>query len=85
MLPIVSAVVVGSQAPPRRAFALSMAFVLPMALTYAALGVAAALAGANLQAMLQNRWTLLALGGVYIVLALGMFGFFTLQLPARLR
>ena len=85
MLPIVSGVVIGSQAPPRRAFALSMAFVLPMALTYAALGVAAALAGANLQAMLQNRWTMLALGGVYTVLALGMFGFFTLQLPARLR
>ena len=85
MLPIVSGVVVGSQAPPRRAFALSMAFVLPMALTYAALGVAAALAGANLQAMLQNRWTMAGLGGVYTVLALGMFGFFSLQLPARLR
>jgi thiol:disulfide interchange protein DsbD len=62
-----------------------MAFVLPMALTYSALGVAAALAGANLQAMLQNRWTMLALGGIYVVLALGMFGVFTLQLPARLR
>ena len=85
MLPIVSGIVVGSQAPPRRAFALSMAFVLPMALTYSGLGVAAALAGANLQAMLQNRWTMLALASVYIVLALGMFGVFTLQLPARLR
>ncbi len=85
MLPIVSGIVVGSQAPPRRAFALSMAFVLPMALTYSGLGVAAALAGANLQAMLQNRWTMLALGAVYVVLALGMFGVFTLQLPARLR
>ena len=85
MLPIVSGVVVGSQAAPRRAFALSMAFVLPMAGTYAALGVAAALAGANLQAMLQNRWTMLGLGSVYVVLALGMFGFFSLQLPARLR
>lgn len=85
MLPIVSGIVVGSQAPPRRAFVLSMAFVLPMALTYSGLGVAAALAGANLQAMLQNRWTMLALGGVYAVLALGMFGAFTLQLPAPLR
>ncbi len=45
MLPIVSGIVVGSQAPPRRAFALSLAFVLPMAATYATLGVAAALAG----------------------------------------
>ncbi len=85
MLPIVSGIVVGSQASTRRALALSIAFVLPMAATYAALGVAAALAGANLQAMLQNRWTMLALGGVYVVLALGMFGVFTLQLPARLR
>lgn len=85
MLPIVSGVVVGNQATPRRAFALSMAFVLPMAMTYAALGVGAALAGANLQAMLQNRWTMIALGAVYVGLALGMFGFFTLQLPAGLR
>ncbi|MGK2901219.1 MAG: protein-disulfide reductase DsbD [Burkholderiaceae bacterium] len=85
MLPIVSGIVVGSQAPPRRALALSLAFALPMALTYAALGVAAALAGANLQAALQSRWTVLVLGVVYIVLALGMFGVFTLQLPARLR
>ncbi len=85
MLPIVSGIVVGSQAPPRRAFALSLAFVVPMALTYSGLGVAAALAGANLQAALQNRWTMLALASVYVVLALGMFGVFTLQLPARLR
>src|SRR3990167_9452275 len=85
MLPIVSGIVGGSQAPQRRAFALSMAFVLPMAATYSTLGVAAALAGANLQAMLQNRWTVLVLGGGYVGLALGMFGVFTLQLPARLR
>ncbi len=85
MLPIVSGIVVGNHAPPRRAFALSMAFVLPMAATYATLGVVAALAGANLQAMLQNRWTVLALGSVYVALALGMFGVFTLQLPAALR
>ncbi len=85
MLPIISGIVVGSRPPPRRAWALSLAFVLPMALTYALLGIAAALAGANLQAMLQNRWTMLMLGGVYAVLALGMFGVFTLQLPTFLR
>ena len=85
MVPIVSSIVAGSRAGPRRSFALSLAFVLPMALTYAALGIAAALAGANLQAWMQNRWTLFAFGGVFVVLALGMFGFFELQLPAFLR
>lgn len=85
MVPIVSSIVVGSQAGPRRSFVLSLAFVLPMALTYAALGMAAALAGANVQAWMQNRWALFAFGAVFVVLALGMFGFFELQLPAFLR
>lgn len=85
MLPIVSGIVVGSQAPPRRAFALSLAFVLAMALTYALLGAAAAVSGANLQALLQNRWTVTLFSILFVVLALAMFGFFTLQLPALLR
>ncbi|MHB1124585.1 MAG: protein-disulfide reductase DsbD [Ramlibacter sp.] len=85
MVPIVSSMVAGSQAAPRRAFVLTLAFVLAMALVYAALGVAAALAGAGLQAVLQNQWAILAFAGVFVVLALAMFGFFELQLPAAVR
>lgn len=85
MIPILSSMVVGSRAGPRRALALSLAFVLPMALTYAGLGAAAAVAGANLQALLQNRWALFGLGGVFVVLAASMFGLFTLQLPGFVR
>ena len=85
MVPIVSGIVIGSQAAPRRAFSLSLAFVLPMAATYALLGVGAALAGANLQVVLQNRWTLWAFGTVFVGLGLSMLGVYTLQLPAVLR
>lgn len=85
MVPIVSSMVAGSQAAPRRAFVLTLAFVLAMALVYAALGVAAALAGAGLQAVLQNQWAILGFAGVFVVLALAMFGFFELQLPAGVR
>ena len=85
MVPIVSSIVVGNRAGPRRALALSLAFVLAMALTYAGLGVAAAMAGANLQALLQNRWTLFGMGALFVVLAMSMFGYVTLQLPQRLR
>ncbi|MFH1818694.1 MAG: protein-disulfide reductase DsbD [Pseudomonadota bacterium] len=85
MLPILSSLIAGSGASPRRGFALSLAFVLPMALTYAAVGAAAALAGANLQATLQNPWVLGAFGLMFGVLALAMFGFYELQLPAVLR
>ena len=72
------------QAAPRRALVLSLTFVLPMALTYAGVGVAAALAGANLQAVLQNPWALAAMGLVFVLLAGSMFGWYALQLPAAL-
>lgn len=85
MLPIVSSLVVGARASPRRGLILSLAFVLPMAATYAAMGVAAALAGASLQASLQNPYMLGLLGTVFVTLAFAMFGFYNLQLPASLR
>ncbi len=85
MVPILSSLIAGSGASPRRGFILSLAFVLPMALTYAAVGAAAALAGANLQAVLQNPWVLGTFGLIFVVLALAMFGFYELQLPAVLR
>ncbi|MDP2451802.1 MAG: protein-disulfide reductase DsbD [Polaromonas sp.] len=85
MVPILSSLIAGSGASPRRGFILSLAFVLPMALTYAGVGAAAALAGANLQAVLQNPWVLGTFGLVFVVLALAMFGFYELQLPAVLR
>lgn len=85
MIPIISSLIVGGQPPPRRALALSAAYVLPMALTYAGLGVTAGLAGANLQATLQNPWLLGAFATVFVLLALSMFGAFELQLPGWVR
>jgi thioredoxin:protein disulfide reductase len=85
MIPILSSLIAGSGASPKRGFILSLAFVLPMALTYAILGAAAALAGANLQAMLQNPWALGVFGMIFVALALAMFGFYELQLPTFLR
>jgi len=85
MVPILSSLIAGSGASAKRGFILSLAFVLPMALTYAGVGAAAALAGANLQAVLQNPWVLGTFGLIFVVLALAMFGFYELQLPAVLR
>jgi thiol:disulfide interchange protein DsbD len=85
MVPILSSLIAGSGASPKRGFMLSLAFVLPMALVYAGVGAAAALAGANLQAVLQNPWVLGSFGLVFVMLALAMFGFYELQLPALLR
>lgn len=85
MLPILAGLVVGSGASAGRGFAVASSYVVSMALVYAGLGVLAALLGANLQALLQQPWLLASFAALFVVLALPMFGFFELQLPAALR
>lgn len=85
MLPILAGLVMGNGVSGRRGWALASVYVLSMALVYAALGVIAALLGGSLQAWLQQPWLLGTLAGLFILLALPMFGVFELQLPAWLR
>ncbi|MGZ7459866.1 protein-disulfide reductase DsbD [Pseudomonas sp. Ma2-10] len=85
MLPILAGLIVGSGATPKRGFSLATSYVISMALVYAAMGVLAALLGANLQALLQNPWLLGSFAAVFVLLALPMFGFFELQLPVAVR
>jgi thiol:disulfide interchange protein DsbD len=69
------------QAARLRALALSLAYVLGMALTYTAIGVAAALSGQLFSALLQNAWVLGAFASLFVLLGLSMFGLFDLRLP----
>lgn len=85
MLPILAGLVVGSGATPRRGLMLASVYVFSMALVYAALGVLAALIGGNLQAVLQQPWVVGSFAGLFVLLALPMFGLFELQLPAFVR
>ncbi|MFK2915546.1 protein-disulfide reductase DsbD [Pseudomonas sp. 3HC3] len=85
MLPILAGLVLGNGASARRGWLLAGVYVLSMALVYAGLGVVAALLGASLQAWLQQPWLLGSLAGLFVLLALPMFGVFELQLPAALR
>lgn len=85
MLPILAGLVLGNGVSARRGWALASVYVLSMALVYAALGVIAALLGGSLQAWLQQPWLLGSLAGLFVLLALPMFGAFELQLPAWLR
>ncbi|MCS4534693.1 protein-disulfide reductase DsbD [Neisseria montereyensis] len=86
LLPIVSSIVVGDKkAGKGRAFALSMVYVQGLALTYTIVGVFAGLTGALLTVWLQQPWVVLAASAIMVVLALSMFGVFTLQLPATIQ
>ena len=86
MIPILSGLIVGQKNPSTaKAFSLSMVYVLAMALTYTAVGVVAGLAGTNLQALFQTPWVIISFSVVFVLLALSMFGFYELQLPASLQ
>lgn len=87
MLPIVSAVVLAGKARPGRGLLLALAYVVPMALSFAALGALMGVFGAslNLQAQLQSAWVLIPFAALFALFALAMFGLFELRLPAALR
>jgi thiol:disulfide interchange protein DsbD len=87
MIPILSGIIVnhGHAVSHLRAFVLSLAYVLGMAVTYAAIGVAAGLSGTLLSAALQNAWVLGGFALVFVVLSLSMFGFYELQMPSVLQ
>jgi thiol:disulfide interchange protein DsbD len=87
MIPILSGIIAGQGdgITTRKAFMLSLAYVLAMALTYAIVGVIAGLFGANLQATFQNPWILAVFAAIFVALAMSMFGFYDLQLPSSLQ
>ncbi len=87
MIPILSGIIAGhgNSLTRSRAFLLSLVYVLAMALTYTAAGIGAALAGQNLQIWFQNPWVLSVFAGLFVLLALAMFGLFSLQLPSVLQ
>ena len=87
MVPILSGIIAGQGAgvTATKGFLLSVAYVLGMAVTYTAAGAIAAMAGAQVQAFFQQPWIIITFSALFIVLAMGMFGFFNLQLPAALQ
>ena len=87
MIPILSGIIVGQSGTVtgRRGFLLSLAYVLAMALTYSLLGVLAGTFQVNLQAASQNVWAISAFSLVFVILALSMFGYYELRMPAAIQ
>ena len=87
MLPILSGVVLRGQVGGLRGLALSLAYVMPMAASFAVLGALMGLfgAGLNLQARLQSAWVLVPFALFFVLFALAMIGRFELKLPQALR
>lgn len=87
MVPILSSIIVGDSGSTstRRAFTLSLIYVLAMALTYTVVGVIVGLTGENLQATFQNPWIVGFFALVFVVLAASMFGLYELRMPTAVQ
>ena len=87
MIPILSSIIVGQgdKVTTGKGFFLSLVYVEAIAVTYAVIGIVSAQVGAGVQAFFQNPWILSFFALVFVALALSMFGFFNLQLPAALQ
>ncbi|RQR71864.1 MULTISPECIES: protein-disulfide reductase DsbD [unclassified Burkholderia] len=85
MIPIVSAIIIGqgTRATHARGFALSLTYVVGMALVYTVLGIAAALVGQSLGAWLQNPWVLGAFGVLLTAFAVSLISGKDIALPER--
>jgi len=83
MVPVLSGMLVGhgKDLTTRKAFLLSLSYVLSMALTYAIIGGVIASIGSNLQVLMQSPWIIGLFSFVFFVLALSMFGAYELKLP----
>lgn len=87
MVPILSGIIAGQgkNVTTSRAFSLSLTYVLGMSFTYTIAGALCAAAGKQVQTVFQQPWILVLFATLFIVLALSMFGLFTIQMPASIQ
>jgi thiol:disulfide interchange protein DsbD len=87
MVPILSGIIAGDgdNVTPMRGFTLALSYVMGMAIVYTGAGIAAAALGLQLQATFNQPWILVLFAGLFVILALGMFGVYDLQMPSSIQ
>jgi thiol:disulfide interchange protein DsbD len=87
MVPILSGIIVGhgKDISTRKAFFLSLSYVLSMSFTYAVVGAVVALMGNNLQIAMQSPWAIGIFSIIFVLLSLSMFNVYELRLPLSLQ
>ncbi len=85
MIPILSGIIVGHgpDLSTKKAFFLSLSYVVSMSLTYSVIGAFIALMGHNIQVAMQSPWWIGFLSFLFILIALSMFDYVHIQLPQR--
>jgi thiol:disulfide interchange protein DsbD len=87
MIPILSGIIAGQgkDLTTRKGFTLSLVYVVAMAITYTIAGILVGLFSVNLSTTLQQPAWLIGFAAIFVALAMSMFGFYELQLPASLQ
>lgn len=83
MVPVLSGIIIGhgNNVTTKKAFFLSLSYVLSMSITYAIVGGVVATLGSNLQITMQSPWAVGLFSFIFVLLALSMFGFYEFKLP----
>lgn len=83
MVPILSGIIVGQKSlSTRKAFKLSLAYVIGMAITYALAGMAAGLMGSTIQTLMQRPAVIVSFSLLFVLMASSLFGLFEMRMPA---
>ncbi len=84
MVPILSSIIIGQgkDISTQKSLILSLSYVLGTAITYAIMGALAGATGDQLQSYFQNIWAIGTMSLIFALMALSMFGVFTIQMPS---
>ena len=87
MIPVLSGIIVGhgKNISSRKAFLLSLSYVLSMSITYSIVGAVIAILGSNLQVAMQKPIVIAAFSMVFILLAMSMFDLYEIKLPVSIQ
>ena len=86
MVPILSGIITGQNAHTgKRAFQLSLGYVLGMSITYAIAGMLAAYFGSTVQSLMQQPFIIATFSGLFVMMALWLLDVFQVRMPAFLQ
>ena len=87
MVPILTSIIAGEgdEVTPARGFWLAFSYVMGMAIVYTIAGIIAVAAGTQVQAAFNQPWVLSLFAGLFVILAIAMFGAFDLQMPSSIQ
>ena len=82
MIPVLVSILVSAKG--KRLLSKAIAYVLGMAVSYAAVGAVVSLLGSSIQADLQQPWVIIVMTLLFVIMALALFDCFQLSLPGKI-